>query len=165
MHARLTEYRDFAPTPFDHKGAFLDDEKQNWLLVPVSRTRDSGILSNSNFETAEKMLDDIDPERESFESHSFGHWGPGWFEILIVAPNSRAAAIAQEIGDALENYPVLSDDDYSKREWEGTIESWNASRLDDRIEACRNAGISIFAARHDDIVPSECYAAFHPDRC
>jgi len=163
--AKLEVYREFAPTPFDARGAFLDEDRQGWLIVPVSRTRDSGILSNSNFETAEKMLDDIDSERESFETHSFGHWGPGWFEIMIVAPNSRAASIAAEIGDALENYPVLNDEDYSRREYEGTIASWDASMLCDRIDACRDNGVSIFAARHDSIVPEQCYQAFHPDAC
>lgn len=38
----MQAYRDFAPTGFDHKGAFLDDDHQDWLVVGVSITRDSG---------------------------------------------------------------------------------------------------------------------------
>src|SRR5262245_1540254 len=122
----MQHYRDFAPTGFDRKGAFLDDDQQDWLVVPVIRTRDSGPLEQSNFESAWALISDaavLDNEL-SADSHRFGHWGPGWFEIIIVRPGSHAAVAAEDIERRLEDYPVLNDDDFSEREYEQAVETW-----------------------------------------
>jgi len=118
----MIKYSEFQPTGFDAKGAFLD-ERQDWLVVPVGRTRDSGPFDNSNFETA---LDMLGGESETVEVHSFNHWGPGWFEIIVVAPDSEAAKKAEEIEASLENYPVLDDEDLSRREYDDFLESWDS---------------------------------------
>jgi len=39
----MTTYSDYAPTPYDRSGAFLP-ERQDWMVAPVSRNRDSGVL-------------------------------------------------------------------------------------------------------------------------
>jgi len=114
----MQTYSEYAPTGFDDRGIVLDD-RQKWLVVPVGQNRDSGCLDLSNFQTALEMLGD---ESETVEVHRFGHWACGWLEIIIVAPDSEAQAKAQEIQDSLENYPVLDDDDHSKREYDASIE-------------------------------------------
>jgi len=48
----MQTYRDFRPTGFDSRGAFLDADRQDWLVVPVGRNRDSGPLDESNFAAA-----------------------------------------------------------------------------------------------------------------
>ena len=108
----------------DPSGAFLPD-RQDWLVLGVSQTRDSGALDLSNFETAQRILTDGREDPEDFEIHRFGHWGPGWFEIFLVEPGSRAAELAEEIESDLERYPVLDDEDFSRREWDDFCESWN----------------------------------------
>ncbi len=131
----MQKYSEFRPTQFDSKGAFLDDDRQEWLIVNVGRNRDSGPLSESNFASALKILGG---EGDDVEVHRFGHWGPGWFEIIIVRPDTDAARIGDEIADALENYPVLDDDDFSERETNEANEVWkNCYRLKDRIEYIR----------------------------
>lgn len=142
----MERYRDFAPTPFDNKGAFLSD-RQDWFVVPVTRTRDSDLLAQSNFEAALKLLGG---ESDDVEVHRFGHWGPGWYEIILVRPGSDAEKKAQEIADSLESYPVLDDEDLSNREYEAACEYWENADLDDRIRLCKEAGVSIFAARRED---------------
>lgn len=117
----MQRYSEFRPTCFDSAGAFLGD-RQDWLVCPVSRTRDSGPFDESNFEAALKILGG---ESEEVEVHRFGHWGPGWFEIIIVAPGSEAARKAEEIEASLENYPVLDDEDLSSREYDDFLESWD----------------------------------------
>lgn len=113
-------YRDFAPTPLDPKGAFLDD-RQDWIVLPVSRTRDSEALEQSNFEAALDILKDAYGEdSELFECHQFNHWGPGWFEIILAHPS--LAEKVQEIEERLKNYPVLDEEDFSRREYEATCE-------------------------------------------
>jgi len=119
----MKTYSKFSPTEFDRAGAFLPD-RQEWLVLPVSQNRDSGPLDQSNFA---KALEILGGESEDVEIHRFGHWGPGWFEIIIVNPgNAELVKQAEDIERSLENYPVLNDEDYSRREWECFQESWES---------------------------------------
>jgi len=146
----MRTYSEFRPTGFDAKGAFLPDQ-QDWLVVPVSQTRDSGPFEESNFAVALKILGG---ESDTVEVHRFGHWGPGWFEIIIVHPDLRAAV--EDIEASLENYPVLDDEDFSEREWNKASEywvslgTWRGGR-EERIRICDKYRVSIFAARRDGI--------------
>lgn len=79
------------------------ESRENWIVAPVSRNRDSGPLDESNFASALELLGG---ESESCEVHRFGHWGPGWYEIIIVHP-SRAREI-DDLESSLESYPVLN---------------------------------------------------------
>lgn len=119
----MQTYSQFRPTGFDCRGIGLPDQ-QNWLVAPVSRTRDSGPLDESNFECA---LAQLGGESEDVQIHRFGHWGPGWFEIILINPERRdLVSKAEEIEASLENYPVLDDEDHSRREWECYVESWDS---------------------------------------
>ena len=159
----MQTYSKWAPTAFDHAGAFLE-AREDWLVVPVMRTRDSGILEQSNFEAACAMVSDasIMDDELSFETHRFGHWGPGWIEVLIVRPDSAAAVAAADIGTRLEDYPVLDDDDYSERENEYAEETWTSMSVRDRVKVIQehSRGVSIFAARHDWIPRGDCGRIF-----
>lgn len=141
----MQTYREYAPTGFDRAGAFLPD-RQDWYVIPCGRNRDSSCLERCNFEMCIRILGG---ESDTCEIHRFGHWGCGWFEIILVHP-SRA-----EDGAAIENdiaaYPVLSEDRLSEMEWTEACETWAHMRLRDRIEACAHFRISIFAARRDEL--------------
>lgn len=138
-------YKDFSPTPLDNKGYMLDD-RQNWIVVPVSRTRDTGAFEESNFETAVSILGG---ESDTLEIHRFGHWGPGWFEILLAHPSLKDQV--DEIQASLDHYPLLDDEDFSNREYEEACETWENFTLADRVDYCKRSNVSIFAARHDDL--------------
>ena len=139
----MMRYRDFAPTSFDVRGLYAgrlsDDvdedvdfwagpgrvyaehpsaDRGNWLVGPVSRTRDSGTLDVSNWESLCRILDEQDPSSEHYEIHRFGHWGPGWFEIALISPVAPYLREIEEIEGALSDYPVLDEEDLSRREWE-----------------------------------------------
>lgn len=126
----LQKYADFKPTPFDATGLGLPDQ-QDWGVAPVAQTRDSDALEQSNFETFLNMLRECGESEgdgtdgETWEVHRFGHWGPGWFEVVLVKPGSKAYAIAVDCARALENYPVLDDQDFSNREHEEYSEAWD----------------------------------------
>ncbi len=144
----MKQYREFQPTQFDRKGAFLQDQGE-WLVVPVSQTRDSGCLEQSNFSVALEMLGG---ESEVVEVHRFGHWGPGWFEIIIIDPAAQdKVKIAGEIESALEDYPVLSDGYYSDLEFNTACEVWKNMSIRDRIDVCNRFNISFLKSRHDEI--------------
>lgn len=144
---QLTTYRNWQPTGFDARGLGLSD-RQHWFVLPLIQARDSDALEESNFAVA---LQRLGGESDTVEVHRFGHWGPGWFEIILVAPNTPQASIAEDIDRALANYPVLDDMDYSEREFEKAAECWERFSLRDRIETCRRFDVSIFAARRDEV--------------
>ena len=65
-------YGDHSPTAFDHNINIDDEdtERSKWFVMPVSRTRDSGPLDNSNFDC---FLAGLGGESETVEVHRFGH--------------------------------------------------------------------------------------------
>ena len=119
-------YSDFAPTGFDLAGLGLPD-RQDWTVGPVSITRDSGPLDLSNWHAFLESLPG--PEGGAWEVHRFGHWGPGWYEIVLLRPGSAAVGVAEETARALEDSPVLDESDLGERELEEASESWDAWAL------------------------------------
>lgn len=142
----MQRYSEFRPTAFDPCGLGLEDQ-QDWWVAPVGRTRDSGPLEESNFET---VLADIGGEGDDVEVHRFGHWGPGWFEVILVRPGTPAADACEEWERRLEEYPVADEEDFSQREFEIACDAWEGMSMWDRIEVCAECGVSIFAARRDE---------------
>jgi hypothetical protein len=117
----LTKYRDFRPTAFDARGLGCEDQ-QDWLVAPCSRTRDSDELVSSNWEAMIASLEEVDPDGDDHDTHTFGHWGPGWFEIALVRPGSAAHTEVERIASALADHPVLDEEDYYRREHDALVE-------------------------------------------
>lgn len=112
-----------------------DDQYFDWYMV-VGRSRDSDPLEESNFATALKQLGG---ESETVQVMRVGHWACGWIEEIMVHPSDTVAvAKAQEIKDSLEEYPVLDEQDFSEREYEAALETWeNCFTQRQRIEFMR----------------------------
>ena len=98
-------------------------ESHEWGAVgvgPVGRSRDSDTLETSNWEVIyadgrEKFGDAVDWVR-------FGHWAVGWVEELTWdASRGDVCQWVQGWRDALDNYPVADDEDYSRREYEDML--------------------------------------------
>ncbi len=126
----MQTYAKFSPTSCDQRGLCPPDQ-QDWL-VSLSRNRDSDCLTESNFHSALKSLGG---ESETVQVHRFGHWACGWFEVILVAPDSDAAKEAEQIEAALADYCVLDDSDFSERENEAANSVWescysNAKRIE-----------------------------------
>ncbi len=158
FETKMQKYGEVQPTGgLDPTGTFFLPERQEWwYVVPCSQTRDSECLSQSNFDAAIKILGG---ERQNIvEVHRFSHWGPGWFEIIIVNP-AAGVTMNKAIGieSSLSDYPVLDDDDYSSREWDEMSQIWGDMNLGDRVDLCKERGESVFAARHET-VPRNVYA-------
>lgn len=117
----LQRYGDWSPTPFDAP-QYLED-RDDWLLAPAILTRDSGPLERSNWETVRRDILAAD-SGEDVETHRFGHWGPGWFEIVLVRPGTPAEAVAREWASRLEDYAVADEEALAREELEEADESW-----------------------------------------
>jgi len=93
------------------------EEVGEWLVLqyedgsPIESAQYSSLLSQSNYEVACSMLDEV-------ESHDFYN---GW---IIVKPGTEAERIGEEIERSLANYPILDESDLSEREMEEYYESW-----------------------------------------
>ena len=116
----MIAYSKFRPTGADTAGLGLSD-RQDWLVAPVSRNRDSGALERSNWRV---VLKDLGGEGDDLEVHRFGHWACGWFEIIIVRPDTAAAKSAEEWEGALSDYPVACDSDFSEEEMTEANDVW-----------------------------------------
>jgi hypothetical protein len=101
-------------------------------------------LDESNWAVQELRLDehraDI-PGADEFspqvvvENNPFTQWGEF---MAIHETNEPALRKADELAERLENYPILNDDDFSRREWEEAQEIWEKRyRPADRIEKIR----------------------------
>lgn len=168
QHLKLWVY------PSHYAGADLSD----WYPV-VGKHRDSGPLDRSNFDAAWARLravpgadwpaaklrtrwyqDDRDGEvHEAVMSTSFGNPLVGWSETIFVHKDAAAAVLAEaeSILDDLEGYPALDEDAWSELEDDEAFEWWQEMGLANRVEMCREAGISIFAARRTDGLPEDPY--------
>ena len=147
--SELQTYREFRPTGFDQSGAFLDSDRQNWLVAPCSINRDSDALARSNWEQQLAALpaDELDDESITWERHSFNHWACGWFEIVICKPGTEAARICEQLAERLEDYPVLDEGDYSRIEHDEFLESWSNWAHGDFVRECQRVfGLSDSAA-------------------
>lgn len=106
----MRRYREWAPTIWDRKGVAAQD-KGDWFVAPCILTRDSDALERANYTAQAVALQRVNAGAVSdTEELRFRHWGPGWFEIVLVRPGSAAATVAQTLVDRLANYPCLDDD-------------------------------------------------------
>lgn len=133
-------------------------ERPDWLIV-LSRNRDSDCLEQSNFESAFATLggesDTVSVERSS-------HWAVGWVEYLVVDPaNSKRVRRAAKLIKQLENYPVLDEEDMSRREHEQFLESWDSWGRSDFMKAlCNRIRADYAGGIHDDFSDDDVIDAF-----
>jgi hypothetical protein len=112
----MQRYKDWAPTKHDAKGLRCYDN-QDWFVAPVIQTKISETRERSNFQV---VLDDLEKADtgEDVEVCSFNHWGPGWFEIILVRPDTVAATCAAEWEAALSDYPIADESHLAELEAE-----------------------------------------------
>ncbi len=133
----MRTYSQFRPTGFDCSGLGCDD-RQDWLVHPCGTNRDADALTRANFKAAILELENKD-DGPDYEVHRFGHWACGWFEIILVRPDTNAAKLAEECEASLESYPVLSDELFSRIEQEEADATWSSCYNDaERIEYIRD---------------------------
>lgn len=110
--------------PRDYMGAEWYD-----YYVCLGRHRDSGLLDNSNFETAYKMLsavnmDNWQGEESPLQIVRSSHWAVGWVEWIAIHKDCQALVdMGNAIVDKLDDYPILNEEHYSECEMNATYEN------------------------------------------
>ena len=118
--------------------------------VCLTQNRNSSILERSNFEVVLQKLKKLKPDGD-FRVVREGHWACGWIEwIAIHQDEEELVEEANRLLDSLEGYPLLDEDDYSERQNKAICKYWEGLSLDDRIDLCKEAEVSIFASRSED---------------
>ena len=113
------------------RGYDLEDA-ECWAIFYTSG-RDAGLLAQSNHDEIAKRLapfmEGDDPDVVA-ESHS--HWAVGFldgFSIRVFDKDGGITAAFKEyceIKRRLDDYPILSEADYSKREYEATLDNYRS---------------------------------------
>lgn len=134
-------------------------------FVVINMTRGS-ILSRVNFEgVRDRLLGfaeqfGIAPERSQCggldrdESdwvyiHKTNHFLCGWIDWVFIRSDAPAPII-QEAEKCLANladYPVWDEDRYYSKQWNAICDYWDGLGLQEKIDYCKEAGLSCFAAR------------------
>ena len=118
-------------------------------FVFLGQNRESSALERSNFRCG---LEALGGEGETIIVVRERHWACGWVEwIGIHESNEAALEYADSTLCSLDSYPVLNEDDFCQLENEEAEHHWQSMPLRYRVELCREAGVSIFAARHESI--------------
>jgi hypothetical protein len=98
---------------------------ETWAWA-ISRTRDSDLLDESNWETITADMKKRFPKDVRVEE--FSHWAVGWIKRLAVRMLNRSGGVTAA-GKAiidwkrkLDDYPVADEEDYSRRDYESTME-------------------------------------------
>jgi hypothetical protein len=103
-------------------------DPDNWAII-YTHNRDSGLLDQSNADQIANALEpfaDTDKPDVVFETHD--HWAVGHvdgFSIRVFKNGQITEAFKNyhELSERLANYPILDEEDYSRREYEATLEN------------------------------------------
>jgi hypothetical protein len=134
-------------------------DRGDWLIA-YSVHRDSDVLERSNFAAMKRRLVDADSllgPSEMVAVETSSHWAVGWIDYLVVHPLSHAARVAEQLNAKIADYPVLDEELYSQMEHDEAWLAWQNASVKDRIHYLRRycEGVSIFAARRDDLPEDE----------
>ena len=102
---------------------YFGAEWPDYYSAGVGRSRDSDCLEESNFYS---MLNALGGESDTVQVVRESHWAVGWVEwIAIHESDEQALRAADAMKASLEDYPILDEEDHSRREWEECERVWS----------------------------------------
>ena len=113
--------------------------------VVYSHCRDSDLVNESNWNC---FLDTLKGYEAHYHVECASHWGVGWVEYILLRPTApeKLKDELESMLAALTDYPLLDDEDYSRREWEVVESYWD----DDADWLIEN-----YNSRYGDKVPAQ----------
>lgn len=127
----------------------------NHYSAGVGQSRDSDCLERSNFAV---MLDMLGGKSDVVTVVRKSHWAVGWVEWIAIEADGTieldtALAIAEKQQCRLENYPILSEDHFSRLEMEEANEIWtNCYSWQERIEYIRDHELQFEFCNYADML-------------
>lgn len=101
------------------------EDCENWAIVYLS-SRDSGLLAKSNESV---ILSELAPYIHDVVIISHSHWAVGYVDGILIRVYNTDGTITDAFRKyaglkiALDDYPVLNEDDYSNREYAAAVEN------------------------------------------
>jgi hypothetical protein len=116
--------------------SYFGETWPGYYSAGVGQSRDSDCLERSNFAC---MVRALGGESETVIVVRESHWAVGWVEWIAIQQDDGAALkIADDIKEALEDYPVIDENDFSEREQEEAESVWtNCYNAAERIKYIR----------------------------
>jgi hypothetical protein len=103
-------------------------ESYNDYYVLLSRNRDSGLVEESNFQSALKALNG---ESDTVKVIRSSHWLCGWIEMILIHESDvKSVDKGNEIEKALDNYPILDEDIFGELVTEKETEMYEQIKYD-----------------------------------
>ena len=139
-----TEYKHLKK--WTHPDNYIGEDWPEWFVF-LGQHRDSDALTRSNFECG---LARLGGESETVQVIRERHWAVGWVEWIGIHESAAdKLRTAETLLEKLEGYPVLDDEHFSDLEWKEAGQAWAGLSVRERVDLCREAGASIFAARRE----------------
>jgi hypothetical protein len=113
-----------------HPDCYMGATWEGWSSAGFGQSRDSDALEASNFTTAYAQLEPFAELGDADDNATVqivreGHWAVGWVEwIAIHDSNVVAIEKAKELCERANGYPILDEDDFSRREDEQCEQVW-----------------------------------------
>jgi hypothetical protein len=127
---------------WQHPDSYFGATWEGWYSAGFGQSRDSDALEASNFQVAyaelSKLSTDVDGD-SSVQIIREGHWAVGWVEwIAIHSSNITALERARKLCERANDYPVLDEEDWSRREDEECERTWHEGfNASDRVDYLR----------------------------
>ena len=103
-------------------------DADNWAII-YTHNRDSGLLDQSNADAIEEALEPFTRATiPTWCPNIIDHWACGWVDgysirVYPPGPDHQGVRAYHELAQRLADYPVLDEEDYSRREYEATLET------------------------------------------
>ena len=111
------------------------EDGAEWAIV-YTHNRDSDLLDQSNADAIDKALAPFtEGDNPDVRAEHHGHWACGWIDgyAIHVYRNGQiteAFRAYHELAARLADYPVLDEEDFSRREYEATLENLRCEGFD-----------------------------------
>ena len=108
-------------------------------LLILSRSRDSSLRDNHNYETAVSVLQANTTDDTTAECYDFRstHFGFGWVEHLLIKPTApeKLKNLALEVLDELNEFGILDYEGFDEKRYESVLELIENSSEEDLNQA------------------------------
>ena len=109
-----------------------EDYSQYYVLL--TKSRDSDVLTKSNFDTALEQLGGENKD-SGVEVIRSGHWAVGWIEMILIHETATdKIKVGEQIEASLKDYPILDEDKYYRMTMEHAQEVWDVLPTKERRE-------------------------------
>ena len=104
---------------WEYASNYIGEDYSDYYVV-YGRSRDSDLLTQSNWDQLEEEFDG----KEGVEIIRSGHWAGGWVETILIHEDAEDMLMkADDFAKQLSEYPVLDEEDFTNKEYESTIEN------------------------------------------